>query len=135
MSTVTKSPTANFLQEKVKAEELLKAYTELQTEKAAIDESMKKAKSELEAFARKHRSKFSDGTLKLGTGYLRFGSRTEVQTTRGFNLVAFCKSFPDLIKREFKTAACKALTRHKLRSAGLKLVESEVFDIVTKVAS
>lgn len=112
---------------------MLKAYIDLQSDKSAIDESMKKAKSELEAFAKKYRTK--ENTIQLDNGTLRFGSRTEVKTMRSFSLITLVKKFPDLLKEEFKTAAVKALTTAKLKTLGLKLTKRTEFEIVTKTTS
>lgn len=136
MSTITqRKPTraSAYLVDKEKAEKLLKAYIDLQSDKSAIDESMKKAKSELEAFAKKYRTK--ENTIQLDNGTLRFGSRTEVKTMRSFSLITLVKKFPDLLKEEFKTAAVKALTTAKLKTLGLKLTKRTEFEIVTKTTS
>ena len=135
MNTTTTKPTraSQYVTDKAKAEETLKAYIELQRDKSAIDESMKKAKAELEEYAKKYRANAK--ALEFGEGYLRFGERTVVKTTRSFSLVNLAKKFPDLMKKDFKTAAVKALTTAKLRTLGLKITKREEFEIVTKIKS
>lgn len=122
------------------ANDNLAKFLELQTQKAAIDASMKAYKEKLKEFADKNAKLVNkDGNLILTTGYLHYGTKTTVKHPVRFNVVEFIKKFPALIDWKFKVSPVKAFfdnvkTKEKLRGFGLKLVEDKTFDIVAAKA-
>lgn len=118
------------------ADGMVASYLKLQVQKAGIDAEMKLLKKELEHYAKLNRAQFDDdGNLYFKEGYLHFGNKSIVKTMRKFNIVAFIKAFPELIKREFKVGAIKEIVkdragREKLKKLGVQYDQIELFDIV-----
>jgi hypothetical protein len=119
----------------------MREYLKLQAEKAVIDSKMKAHKALLLEYAEKNRD-FVDGdnNLHLEEGYLHFGNKSVVKTSPKFDLLRFVKFFPELLKREFKVSAIKAILadargKQKLQPHGISIVEVEEFSIVPKKKS
>lgn len=118
------------------AQEELNAYAELKNEKATIDASMKEAKSKLEAFGKKYRNKFDEkGNLKMEGGYLKFGDEAKVVLNeKKFKPLEFLRSFPKLVKFDFRIADLKKAltsgdTRKSIEAHGVDMTFDSKFDI------
>lgn len=128
MSTITKQ----------EATQLVSEYFDLQTQKAEIDAKMKLRKEQLHQFANANKDQFTDNVFNLECcGYLRWGKRSVVKTTRSFSLVALVKAFPAFLKKEYSITAIKAamddkLTRKKVRGLGISIKQIDEFEIVRK---
>jgi hypothetical protein len=122
------------------AESNLEKFLQLQTQKAAIDASMKAYKESLKAFAERNELMIDEkGNLNLTAGYLHFGKKTFVKFPKKFSIVKFLQKFPALIDWKFKTAPVKAhfeneKTKKQMAAFGLKLDEEKTFDIIAAKA-
>jgi hypothetical protein len=121
------------------AENNLKQFLSLQTQKAAIDTNMKAYKEALKDFADRNKSLIDGkGNLNLISGYLHFGKKTVVKFPKRFNLLKFVQKFPALIKWEFRTQSVREhfqneKTQKQMHAFKLKLTDEPTFDIIAKV--
>jgi hypothetical protein len=122
------------------AEDNLQKFLTLQTQKAAIDSSMKGYKAMLKTFADSNPDLVDkDGNLKFAAGYLHFGKKTVVKFPKKFSIASFIKKFPALIKWEFRTGPVKAFfevekEKAKLKKFSLRLIEEDTFEIIAAKA-
>jgi hypothetical protein len=146
MSTVTKSKQQKDLQ---RAEQLMKAFKELQAEKEALEakhkekispvlESLKEAEAELIDIGKRNRKAFDDkNNLVLDHGYIHIADKTTVIYGKEFSWKRFVSKFPDHINMSPKIALLKkaftdADARKPFEKLDIDLKQEEVFQVIAK---
>lgn len=118
-----------FDKDKKRAEELMKAYSQLNADKEKIETerdkeitpiqekfqdrlspiiaSMNEAEAELSAIGKRHKKRFVKNRLPLEHGYLLLSLKAFVKTKKDFVMSKFLAKFPQLVSVEFNIAELK----------------------------